>query len=215
MTDEDRIRISKITWWHHIDLGSGMTTPGKSKNRKLLPSLNLPIDLSGWTVLDIGAWDGFFSFECESRGAEVTALDSAEHSWGKFRTGKAGFDLAKRLLGSNCAEIVMEVCDINTDIGNYDLVLFLGVLYHMKYPMLALDQIFHVVKKLMILETYVVDYEFDRPILDFYHSEHHDKTCWWAPNVQCVTLMLKSIGYRAVEVYETAWTHRKVFHAYK
>lgn len=215
LTDEDKLALTKIIWWHHIYLGPGITTNGTCKNVKLLPSLKLPTDLSRWTVLDIGAWDGFFSFECERRGAEVTALDSVEHSWGKFRTGKAGFDLAKRLLGSNCGEIEMEVCDISTDIGTYDLVLFLGVLYHMKHPMLALEKIFDVVKKLMILETFVVDYEFHRPILDFYHSEHHDKTCWWAPNEQCVTLMLESIGYRSIEVYDTPWTHRKVFHAYK
>lgn len=215
LTDEDRAAITKIEWWHHVYLEPGLTTNGRSKNCKLLPSLNLPADLSGMTVLDIGAWDGFFSFECERRGGEVTALDSAEHSWGKFGTGKAGFDFAKKVLGSNCAEVVMEVCDISTDIGTYDLVLFLGVLYHLKHPLLALEKVFNIVKKKMILETFVVEYEFDRPILDFYHWDHKDKTCWWAPNEQCVTLMLESIGYRSIEVYETPWDHRKVFHAYK
>ena len=70
--------INKINWWHRIDLGNGITTPGRDDSPTKLVQVNLPQSLQGLSVLDIGAWDGFFSFECERRGAKrVVALDKA------------------------------------------------------------------------------------------------------------------------------------------
>ena len=80
--DPDRVRdeIAGIAWYHSIDLGHGIVTPGLDDTRHRLPAVGLPNDLTGVTVLDIGAWDGFFSFEAERRGASrVLAVDS--FSW--------------------------------------------------------------------------------------------------------------------------------------
>src|SRR5262245_24434215 len=83
--DPDMVRaeVQKITWWHTIDLGNGIVTPGGDKHTQArLGDVKMPADLHGQSVLDVGAWDGFFSFEAERRGASrVLATDS--HSWGK------------------------------------------------------------------------------------------------------------------------------------
>ena len=71
--------MRNIKWWHRIDLGDGRITPGRDATQEKLETLHLPNSLSGKTVLDIGAWDGFFSFEAERRGAvRVLATDGRE-----------------------------------------------------------------------------------------------------------------------------------------
>src|SRR5258708_29716982 len=91
--------IRSIRWFHRINLGSGVITPGVDNTPRRLATLHWP-DLRGKTVLDIGAWDGFFSFEAERRGASrVLATDS--YVWqSKGWASKRGFDLAKRTLNS-------------------------------------------------------------------------------------------------------------------
>ncbi len=113
--------VAKIRWWHTIDLGDGVVTNGVSNPAQLLDRCALPEDLSGMTVLDIGAWDGFFSFEAERRGAKrVLATDS--YSWGGEGWGtKAGFDLARRVLGSKIEDMEIDVLDISPEkVGVFD-----------------------------------------------------------------------------------------------
>jgi tRNA (mo5U34)-methyltransferase len=124
--------IAKVTWYHTISLGNGIVTPGIDDTPSRLSKIGLPLDLTGKTVLDVGAWDGFFSFEAERRGAaRVLATDSYCWSGGGWGT-KDGFDLAKRALGSNVEEREIDVLDLSPDtVGVFDIVLFLGILYHM------------------------------------------------------------------------------------
>ena len=86
--------VNAIKWWHAIDLGHGIVTPGPDPTPARLTELQIPHDLTGLSVLDVGAWDGFFSFEAERRGAaRVLATDS--FCWGQGGWGtKAGFELA-------------------------------------------------------------------------------------------------------------------------
>jgi len=93
-------RVSSLPWYHRIDLGDGLVTPGVVENARVLPRLGLPDSLTGRTVLDIGAWDGFYSFEAARRGAKrVLATDS--FSWdGRGWGSKQSFDLARSALGS-------------------------------------------------------------------------------------------------------------------
>ena len=146
--------VAKVRWWHTIDLGQGVVTPGRDDTQAKLKRIALPPDLAGLSVLDVGAWDGFFSFEAERRGAaRVVAVDT--YSWGYGGSGsKAGFDLARRALRSRVEDRVLEVLDISpATVGVFDLVLFLGVLYHMRHPLLALERIASVTKQHLILET--------------------------------------------------------------
>src|SRR5437870_7721511 len=133
--DDLKQRVDRIRWWHTIDLGGGVITPGASDNLKTLPKLGLPERLDGKAVLDIGAWDGFYSFEAERRGAaRVLATDSFSWDgggWGR----KDGFELARHALRSHVEDRTIDVLALSPDIvGTFDVVLFLGVLYHMRHP---------------------------------------------------------------------------------
>ena len=195
--------INKINfWWHKIDLGNGITTPGRDDTLTKLVQVNLPQSLQGLSVLDIGAWDGFFSFECERRGAKrVVALDKAV--WDIPTIGKRGFELARRVLGSKVEDVELDVLDISPErVGVFDLVLFLGVLYHMPHPLLALERVASVVGKQLILETHVDMNEHDRPVLAFYPEDEcaNDGSNWFGPNRAAVEAMLRVVGFRKVEL---------------
>jgi tRNA (mo5U34)-methyltransferase len=194
--------INQVNWWHQIDLGNGMTTPGRDDSAAKLTHVNLPQSLRGLSVLDIGAWDGFFSFECERRGAKrVVALDKVVWDWPVF--GKSGFELAHRVIGSKVEDVEMEVLDISPErVGVFDLVLFLGVLYHMRHPLLALERVASVTGKHLILETHVDMLECDRPVLAFYPGDEcsNDSTNWCGPNRAAVEAMLRVVGFRKVEL---------------
>lgn len=93
-------RVKAITWFHPIDIGGGIVTrpewPIRRRFAQRLKLLQIPRHLSGQRVLDIGAWDGFFSFECERRGGDVLAIDT--YAWEHY--GQSGFLLAKERLNS-------------------------------------------------------------------------------------------------------------------
>src|SRR3972149_2927891 len=137
-----RSRIAGIEWCHPIDLGGVVTRPEWHVRRRFarrLKFLDLPADLTGKSVLDIGSWDGFFAFECERRGAaRVLAIDT--YAWDTY--GMDGFLLARSTLGSRAEYQRLPVEDISRDaLGTFDVVLFLGVLYHLRSPIDGLDRL--------------------------------------------------------------------------
>lgn len=195
--------ISKIRWWHTIDLGNGLIAPGVDDSLARLKKLGISQDLRGTTVLDIGAWDGFFSFEAERRGASrVLATDS--FCWGGKGWGtKEGFELARKVLTSKVQDMEIDVLDISPEkIGVFDLVLFLGVLYHMRHPLLALERVFSVTGRQLILETHVDMIGYRRPGMAFYPGVElkKDNTNWWGPNPAAVEAMLKTVGFKKVKI---------------
>jgi len=195
--------VSKIKWYHTIDLGNGIITDGKSKNYVILKNIKLDDDLIGKTVLDIGAWDGFFSFEAERRGAKrVLAVDS--YSWdGRGWGSKAGFNLVKKVFNSKVEDMEIEVLDISPEkTGIFDMVLFLGVLYHMIHPLLALEKVASVTKEKLILETAVDMLGTKRPAMAFYPKNENkkDPTNWYGPNPHAVVAMLEHVGFKKVEM---------------
>jgi tRNA (mo5U34)-methyltransferase len=204
--------INDINWWHRIDLGNGITTPGKDDSVTKLDQVKLPTSLHGMSVLDIGAWDGYFSYECERRGAKrVVALD--KFVWNRPEIGKRGFELARRVLRSKVEDVELEVVDISPErLGTFDLVLFLGVLYHMPHPLLALEKVASVAAKQLILETHVDLNEFDRPALAFYPGEElaGDASNWFGPNRAAVETMLRVVGFRRIEVVSSTPVHYKI-----
>ncbi len=203
-TDELKREVAKIKWFHTIDLGNGVITPGEDNTPEKLKTLGLPEHLTGTTVLDIGAWDGFFSFEAERRGARrVLATD--DFSWSGPGWGtKAGFDLAHRALNSTVESSEIGVLDISPEtVGVFDLVLFLGVLYHMRHPLLALERVASVTRDQLILETGVDMTWLRKPLMAFYPGAEAvgDPTNWWAPNPAAVEAMLHTVGFRTVKVF--------------
>jgi tRNA (mo5U34)-methyltransferase len=131
-------------WWHEIELAPGIVTPGDDSNRMKLPildELGLPRDLSGKRALDIGASDGYFSFELEKRGASVVAIDFVPETY-------TGFATARKILGSKVEYRMDNVYNLTSvGYGTFDVVLFLGVLYHLRKPLAALDAIRSVMKE--------------------------------------------------------------------
>lgn len=188
-------------WYHTIDLGDGVVTPGADNTPVRLERLDLPASLAGLTVLDIGAWDGFFSFECERRGASrVVATD--HYSWhGPGWGTKNGFELARRALGSRVEDVDIDVMDLTpARVGTFDVVLLLGVLYHLPHPLLALEKVASVTRGTLILETVVDLVGVRRPAMAFYPGRelNDDPTNWWGPNPEAVRGMLSSVGFGGV-----------------
>lgn len=210
--EELKARVAEIRWYHTIDLGQGIVTPGVFRTRDTLERLHLPSDFAGLSVLDIGAWDGFYSFEAERRGAaRVLATDHfcwSGPGWGS----KAGFELARRALGSRVEDLDIDVLDLSPErVGTFDVVLFLGVLYHMRHPLLALERVASVTGRYLVLETAVDMLWTKRPALAFYPSAELDRdpTNWFGPNVPAIIGLLRAVGFRSVEVVsKTSLPHR-------
>jgi len=205
MTPEDlKARVSEIKWHHSIDLGSGIVTPGQDNSPKKLQRLKLPASFAGKSVLDIGAWDGFFSFEAERRGAKrVLATDSFVWRGGCDWADKSGFDLSKAVLASRVEEKEIDVLDLSPEnVGTFDVVFFLGVLYHMKHPLLALEKVASVARDFLVLETAVDMLDYKRPAMAFYRGDDvgRDFTNWCGPNPAAVIAMLKTVGFGKVEI---------------
>lgn len=195
--------VEHINWFHKIDLENGIVTPGVDDSSWKLKKLKMPSDLSGKSVLDIGAWDGYFSFEAERRGASrVLATDF--FCWGGDGWGtKKGFELARRALRSNVEDQDIDVLEISPDtVGVFDVALFLGVLYHMRHPLLALERVSSVTADMLILETHVDLLWTGRPAIAFYPGSEasRDPSNWCGPNPAAVSAMLKDVGFKKVEV---------------
>jgi tRNA (mo5U34)-methyltransferase len=130
-------------WWHQIELAPGIITPGDDSNRMKVPILDrigFPADMRGLRALDIGCSDGYFTFEMERRGASVLAMDFVPATY-------TGFATAARILGSRADYVMDNVYNLTPEkYGQFDLVLFMGVLYHLRKPLAALDAIRSVIK---------------------------------------------------------------------
>jgi tRNA (mo5U34)-methyltransferase len=191
-------RVDALRWYHTIDLGNGIVTRGVDDTPLRLARLALPASFAGQTVLDIGAWDGFFSFEAERRGASrVVAADYYSWHGGGWGT-KAGFELARATLGSKVEDVDIDVMDLSPDrIGTFDVVFFLGVLYHLRHPLLALERIASVTRSLIVVETVVDMVGIRRPAAAFYAQRelNNDPTNWWGPNVPALHAMLRDVGF--------------------
>jgi tRNA (mo5U34)-methyltransferase len=182
--------------------------------------IGMPASLSGKTVLDIGAWDGFYSFEAERRNA-ARVLATDDFAW-RTEDSKAGFRLARRALQSNVEDMNVDVMDLRPErVGVHDLVLFLGVLYHMRHPLLALEKVASVTGGHLIVETHVDLLDVDRPAMAFYPGTElsGDMTNWCGPNPAMVLAMLQVVGFRKSAIhagpFEFPASTRMIFHAWK
>jgi len=231
MNPEQLKEMNEINWWHRIEL-DGVITPGKDFSEAKLQTIQMPNNLKGKSVIDVGAWDGFFSFEAERRGGDVLAIDTVMWKEGPtfdsqknievMHTGKRGFNFAHKILNSKVKSYGVEVMDLNNSdlIKQYDLVLCLGILYHMKDPLGMCKVMYDITKEdgMCILETHMDLFDIQRPVMAFYPNKecNNDPGTWWGPNPQCVAKMLKSAGFDEVKmVFSDKRINRGVFHAWK
>jgi tRNA (mo5U34)-methyltransferase len=204
-------------WFHNLHLPDGrQTAPDHPlgdfpsfKWREIEP--HVPSDLSGWTALDIGCNAGFYTFELARRGAVVTGLEPDEHylRQARWAAGRYGLDEAIDFRRGTVYDLVGRG-------ETWDLVLFMGVLYHLRHPLLALDAVAAATRRLLVLQTLTMpgderarppgDLDIDDrerlldpgwPVMAFIeHKLADDETNWWAPNAACVEAMARSSGLR-------------------
>jgi tRNA (mo5U34)-methyltransferase len=207
-------------WFHNLHLPDGtQTVPDHFlgdfpffKWEQIRP--HVPEDLTGWTALDIGCNAGFYSFELARRGALVTGIDHDPHYLRQARWAAGQFGVEDQVRFQE-----MQVYDLAASPEKYDLVLFMGVLYHLRYPLLGLDIVARKVGRRLIFQTLtspgeeVAEPPADLPIHDrdpmmepgwpkmafIEHRLANDPTNWWAPNHACVEAMLRSAGLRVLE----------------
>jgi tRNA (mo5U34)-methyltransferase len=198
--DEVRARIATVPrWYHPIEVRPGIVTPGTNDARTILELLELPADCRGMRALDLGTRDGFFAFELERRGAEVTAIDYVAAT-------ESGFAVAAGLLGSRVTYLQRNIYELDAaELGTFDIVLFLGLLYHLTDPLGALRIVRNLTRQRMYLETLVLDFggEMDAlPLMRFFagSSWAGDPTNYWGPNVRCVEEMLGETEFAARRV---------------
>lgn len=194
----------------------------------MIERLKFPRTLEGLTVLDIGAWDGFFSFEAERRGAErVVAFDV--HPPDQY-----GFSLAKKLLDSNVEYVQGSVYELPPEMGTFDIVLFLGVFYHLRYPLLALDRISEITDQYLLLESHFLDNSLvlsdrskvplaeidprlaDIPLFRFYREDEMnagDYSNWFSPNRRAIEDSLWSAGF--IPEFLSFWGDRIAYRGIK
>jgi tRNA (mo5U34)-methyltransferase len=225
--EEMKQLIAERSWFHQIELAPGVVTPGVEDTRRKADLIRFPKDLSGKSVLDIGAYDGYFSFEAERRNAaRVLAYDHLDPEL-------SGFSTAKRILGSRVEHMLGSVYDLSPElVGRFDVVLFLGVIYHLRSPLLALQRVHSVCDGVMYLESQVTtggfllngeivtSPEIEKvlariPVAQFFPGSelNGDPTNWWAPSVLCLEQLLRAHGFEPRLVAE--WSSRAAFECVK
>jgi tRNA (mo5U34)-methyltransferase len=247
-TDDLRARVADAGfWWHSIDLGDGVVTPGSKSSDWLereLASLELG-DLRGKSVLDVGAYDGYYSFAAERLGAErvvafdhyiwcadmpaymayrdqrmaaglaVEPVDALPEFWRPDELpGRRRFDLAHEALGSRVEVVVGDLLDYDlAKLGSFDVVLYLGVLYHVRHPLLALERLASVTRGTAIIETQAEAFRFGerRPLCRFVEGDelNHDPSNWWTFNQAALLSMCRAAGFVRPEMRYPPRTWRR------
>jgi tRNA (mo5U34)-methyltransferase len=218
--EEIRRQIRELgDWFHNLNLNGVQTAPSHFLGNYPLFKWKrfenaIPEDLTGWTVLDVGCNAGFYSIEMKKRGADrVVGIDSDEQYLAQAR-------FAAEVVGADIEFQQMSVYDVGRLGCRFDLVLFMGVAYHLRHPLLALDLIHeHAVENLLVFQTMMrgemepmtvdPDYPFSEtaifdepryPKMHFVEQSYAgDPTNWWAPNLACAEAMLRSAGFEIIE----------------
>lgn len=217
--DETELRtgVQAHHWFHQIDLGQGVVTPGPDCSRDKLEGLGLPDDLRGKSVLDIGTLNGYYAFEAERRGAaRVVAAD--KFVWVLDPRSRAAFDFAHRVLESSVEPIMISIEEMSPEsVGTFDLVLFMGILYHAEDPMryLRICRSLTAPGGTAIVESHIDATDYDRPAMVFYPGEslNNDPTNFWGPNPAAIDAMLKEVGFSTVRALKSWRPGRHIVHA--
>ena len=192
-------RVQSRFRYHTIELPDGSTLPGLQSTEHLrwrLGLFGLPDDLRGKRVLDIGAWDGWFSFECERRGAEVVAVDCVALNT---------FLEARELLNSRVGYVTLDVGELSAaKLGRFDIVLFFGVLYHLRHPLLGLEKAVELCTDLALIESFVIPSEHRTipAVMEFYERTELGGQIdnWCGPSPEALLAMCRSAGFATAEL---------------
>jgi len=212
-------QINSLRWFHQIDFGNGLLSPGWIGADKIRRMAKMIYDrpITGKSVLDIGCWDGAYSIEAVRRGASrVLATDHfvwQPDSWGDRRC----FELARAHLAPSIEDMDIDVTDLTpARVGTFDVVLFLGVFYHLRHPFAVLEQVAALAKEVLVVESRIIAPLSRRPFMRFYPGTEldGDPTNWWAPNRACMEAMLRDLGFRRIKFQRPDRRFRRgMFHA--
>lgn len=207
--------IIKQYYWHQRwEVEPGVFTPGINDVQFLLDQVQFPKRLDGKRILEIGSWNGCFSLECERRGAAEVLGIGPEPDW------NTGFAALREYLGSKVVRYQFgSIYDLDPAIlGTFDIVLCFGVFYHLRYPMLGVDNIRRISRGELYLETACIDYDLtvqthsglggielaslhpslrDIALLQFLEKDalNKDYSNWFSPNLLCMQQILQSAGF--------------------
>ena len=197
-------------WYHSFEFPDGAVIDGYmplAVQKERYARYPIPDDLSGKRVLDIGAWDGWFSFEAERHGAQTMAIDCVEIPT---------FLQVHRRLESKVDYRVLDFYELPAaGLGKFDVVFFLGVLYHLRHPLLALEIVCGLTTDVAIVESFVIDAETWKehqdaiPTLEFYETfelgNQYDN--WSGLTVACLLAMCRAAGFARVELMFAGGTY--------
>ena len=204
-------------WFHNLHLPTGeQTAPQHTLGD--FPAFKwrdlqglLPPDLTGWRVLDVGCNAGYYAIELARRGASVLGIDVDPHYLRQAAWATRQFGLEDRIELRQ-----LQVYDVARLEGQFDLIWYMGVLYHLRYPLLSLDILAQKTRRLLLFQTLTMPGPDSQPVPEDFplderaemlaphwpkmafieHKMAGDKTNWWAPNHACVEAMLRSCGLR-------------------
>jgi len=191
-------------WWHSFEMPDGTRIDGVNSLASLkdrIAQFPVPEDLRGKRVLDIGTWDGWFAFEMERRGAEVVAIDCWENPL---------FHEMHARLSSRVEYHQLDMFDLTPErIGRFDIVLFMGVLYHLKHPLLALERVCALTTDLACVDSFILreqhrpgDDLARRPVMEFYETNEMGGQTdnWVGPSLECLLAFCRTAGFARVEL---------------
>ena len=188
--------------WHHSFMLSDGTLVSGGKSLGLLElefeAILGSVALNGRTLLDVGAWSGAFSFEAKRRGAaRVLATDM--YAWTHPNIhGLEQFLYVRKDSGLDVEYKMLDIPDIELQaVGKFDIVLFLGVFYHLPEPLSILRRLYEIADPLLILETHLDLEDLPVPAMRYYPGTElgGDGSNWWGPNRQCVEALLRNAGF--------------------
>jgi len=205
-------RAKELTWYHSLELAPGYVTPGMFDLRAVVDRYGLPERMDGMRALDVGTWDGFWAFEMERRGAEVTALDLDDErdlDWPADRRPETfpdvprgtGFKLAKEVFGSNVERISRSIYHaLPEDLGTFDIVFCGSVLIHLRDQALAIERIAN-----LCSGTFISVESYD-PLLNLFpfpvarwQAQRDAAVVFWEPNIRAWKGMLTTAGFDRID----------------
>ncbi len=213
MTAAERlVQESTFRWHQRFALAPGVYAPGTSDVEWLMHVAHVPQDVSGWSVLDVGTANGGAAFELERRGATrvvATDITPMEH---------CGFDRIRDAMGSSAEFLQTTIYELPEVLSGeqFDLVVFWGVLYHLRHPLLALDSLRRLTRGAALIETAVSDFELPRAVAGlslarFYHRGElrGDVSNWFAPATRTLIEWCESSGFDATLLEAWPRPHRR------
>jgi len=212
---------SNHDWYHTLELGPGVLTPGIVDVRPVVSRVPIPASLAGMRVLDVGTWDGFWAFEMERRGGDVHAVDVPDpYRWdwparariresydgGKenleaIKQGGNGFPIAREALGSSVERHEMTVYEISPDaLGQFDFVFVGSILLHLRDPIGALERIRSVARGQVVIND-CIEYVLSKLIrrTPMARLDAEDRVWWWQPNLAALHSMIEQAGFEILE----------------